>query len=126
MTDDMNQVLELHDRARKQVEHLTKKRDLFNELNQSQKKKHFIGIIGPRGVGKSVLLRQLSRKYKERALYISIDAFTEIDLFEIAKQASEVYKIEYLFLDEVHFIKTIDQDLKKIFDFLNVHGFADS
>lgn len=113
-------MIELHQMAIQQVSVFPKKRRLFEQLQRRKHSRHFVGIIGPRGVGKSVLLRQLCRACGDEGLYISLDALMEINLFEIATRAVQQYGVAHLFLDEVHFVKTIDQDLKKIYDFLDL------
>jgi ABC-type cobalamin/Fe3+-siderophores transport system ATPase subunit len=50
---NINQLFELNDLARKDAEGYPKKWGLFNSLT-SEKGKHFTGIVGPRGVGKTV------------------------------------------------------------------------
>ena len=93
-------------------------RDLFN-IAKKDHGKVFLGIIGPRGSGKSVLLKQLLNSLED-SLYLSLDSFKGGDLFEIARDLSSNFNIKYLLLDEVHFIKEIDFYLKKIFDFLPI------
>ena len=44
----------------------------------------FIGIVGPRGVGKTVILKQLTME-TDRSFYGSIDTFKDVALFELAK-----------------------------------------
>ena len=41
-------------------------------------------------------------------------------MFEVVKILIERYKVKLLLLDEVHFQKEYEQELKKIFDFLNI------
>ncbi len=120
MDSPFTQIIDLHNLAIHQVSAFPKKRRLFEMLQRRKRSRHFIGIVGPRGVGKSVILRQLCQACGDEGLYLSLDAFNEINLFEVAKKAAENYKITHLFLDEVHFVKTIDQHLKKIYDFLDL------
>ena len=83
--------------------------------------RHFIGIVGPRGVGKTVILKQLAME-TERSFYGSIDTFKDVTLFEFAKVLFEKQGIRTLLLDEIHFLPGFDGELKKIFDFLpDVH-----
>lgn len=120
METAFSHLLELHELALEQVQKFSRKRKLYRELKSRQQSRNFIGIVGPRGVGKSVLLRQLARQHGDQGLYLSLDSVEELDLFEIAKRADKDYRVKHLFLDEVHFIKTIDRDLKKIYDFLDI------
>lgn len=95
-----------------------KKRFVYEKLNK-WRGKEFVSLIGPRGVGKTVLLRQLSANTKN-SFYLSMDTFEEKSLFDFVKFLSEKYGIESFLMDEIHFYKNYDADLKKIFDFLNV------
>ena len=77
----------------------------------------FVGIVGPRGVGKTVILKQLAA-LTDRSFYGSIDTFKDVALFELAKVLLEKQEIRTLLLDEIHFQPGFDGELKKIFDFL--------
>ena len=115
---NLNQFLELDKLAREDGRQYPKKRELYNQVI-SEKGKHFIGIVGPRGVGKTVLLKQIAIETKS-SFYLSADTLEENNLFEIVKILIERYRIKLLLLDEVHFQKEYEQKLKKIFDFLNI------
>jgi len=122
---DINKIFELHELACADVNNYPKRRFIFNKLTPV-KGKSFIGIVGPRGVGKTILLKQLAAKYKN-SCYLSLDAYDEdIDLFNLIKELSENYKIKYFFLDEIHFINNYSKALKNIFDFLSVKLFFSS
>jgi len=54
---DFNRLLQLHELAVAEGKRLPKRRELFARL-VVQGGRHFIGIAGPRGAGKSVLLKQ--------------------------------------------------------------------
>lgn len=80
----------------------------------------FVALVGPRGVGKTVLLRQL-RSERDTAIYVSADTLDpDTDLFELARRFSTGYGITEFFLDEIHFILDYQRYLKQIFDFLDV------
>jgi predicted AAA+ superfamily ATPase len=115
---DINTVFELHRLAVREGTRYTKRRESFNEIAAS-KGRHFIGIAGLRGVGKSVILKQLASK-TDSSLYISLDSIDPSDLFETIKELNESYGIKLFLLDEVHFCKNIAHVLKKAYDFLNV------
>ena len=115
---NLNQFLELDKLAREDGKQYLKKRELHNQII-SEKGKHFIGMVGPRGVGKTVLLKQIAIETKN-SFYLSADTLEENNLFEIVKILIERYKVKLLLLDEVHFQKEYEQKLKKIFDFLNI------
>ena len=115
---DFNQLLELDQLAREDGRRYSKKRELYSKVI-SQAGKHFIGIVGPRGVGKTVLLKQVALEVKD-SFYISADTLEEDNLFEIVRILIERYGVKLLLLDEVHFQKDYQLKLKKIFDFLNI------
>ena len=115
---NLNQFLELDKLAREDGKQYLKKRELHNQII-SEKGKHFIGMVGPRGVGKTVLLKQIAIETKN-SFYLSADTLEENNLFEIVKILVERYKVKLLLLDDVHFQKEYEQKLKKIFDFLNI------
>jgi predicted AAA+ superfamily ATPase len=56
---EFNKLIELDRLAKDGVAQYNKYRKLYSELLQD-KGKHFVGIIGPRGVGKTITLRQLA------------------------------------------------------------------
>jgi predicted AAA+ superfamily ATPase len=93
---------------------------LHSNVKKYLANKLFIGIAGLRGVGKTVLLRQLSRDLED-SLYISMDALIPgINLFDLAKELSINYKIKYLLIDEIHNLANWQMEIKKIYDFLDI------
>ena len=111
-------LMELNLLARQEGQHYPKKRNLYSQLLASRSK-HFIGIVGPRGVGKTVLLRQIANQVED-SFYLSADTLLDEDLFEIVKRLNSDYGVNLFLIDEVHFNTTIDAVLKKIYDFLDV------
>ena len=115
---NINPLLELNALAKKDGKKYRKKREIYKTL-VSRKGKHFIGIVGPRGVGKTIILKQLLIN-NEKAFYISCDTMEDEDLFETAKALAERYGVRLLLLDEIHFQREYEKRLKKIFDFLDI------
>ncbi len=113
-----NHLLELDELARDDGKRYPKKRELYSTLI-SEKGKHITGIVGPRGVGKTIILKQMA-VHREKAFYLSLDTIEEEDLFEAAKRLSERYDVKLLLLDEIHFQKEYEKKLKKVFDFLDI------
>ena len=78
-----------------------------------------IGIVGPRGVGKTTLLLQHIKLYLpvEETLFVNADSlyFTEHSLLALT---DEFYKNggKYLFIDEIHKYDNWSQELKNIYD----------
>jgi len=98
------------------------KRYLFNDLARSPAK--ITAVYGSRGIGKTTLLMQLlqdSDLPSQSKLYISCDhaSFTDVSLFdfvdEYSKRGGEVIAI-----DEVHEARNFEQELKSIYDFLDI------
>ncbi len=97
-----------------------KKRFLYTKLKELLKSKAFIGIGGLRGMGKTILLRQLRTELKH-SLYLSADSLASpVDMFELAKTLQSRYGINYVLIDEIHYLPNWGQALKKIYDFLKV------
>ncbi|UCH94315.1 MAG: ATP-binding protein [Candidatus Aminicenantes bacterium] len=116
---DYNHLFELNELAVKEARQYPKKRELYSHL-VGDSGKHFIGVTGPRGVGKTVILEQLAAN-TQNSFYISLDTIeADDDLFEIAKTLSERYGFQKLLFDEIHYHKNYEKMLKKIYDFLEV------
>jgi hypothetical protein len=112
------EILELNERAKEDGKNFPRTRQLFSRI-QSEVGRHFIGIVGPRGVGKTVMLKQLALA-QPNSFYLSADAAPGADIFQTARILSEQYKVSILLIDEIHFCKTYAKDLKKIYDFLKL------
>lgn len=92
------------------------KRYLYEEISWNSR---MVGIIGPRGVGKTTMILQYIKENLEskRALYVSADDmyFSENKLVDLAdifyKNAGE-----YLFIDEIHKYENWSRELKNIYD----------
>ncbi len=116
----LSELLELDALAQAEAKKYPLQRDALAQI-KSIKGRQFVGIIGPRGVGKSILLRQLAAEL-DHSFYGSVDTFRDAPLFDLAKELAEKLKIGTLLLDEVHFRPGFDGELKKIYDFLpDVH-----
>lgn len=80
----------------------------------------FVALFGPRGAGKTVLLRQL-RAHLPNTLYVSADSLEgTAELFDLTSRLHRDYGIENLCIDEIHFIPNYAEQLKRIYDFLPV------
>lgn len=115
---EINDLLELDQLARQEGKGYKRQRFLSRSLHGAPGK-HFVGIIGPRGAGKTVLLKQLLLN-RQDAFYVSVDTVTSDDLFQLAKYLQQTLKIRLLLLDEIHFQKDYDAQLKKIYDSLDL------
>jgi uncharacterized protein len=114
---DYNRLLELHGLACREAANLKIRRGLFDVL-QADSGRHLNGIAGPRGAGKTVILKQIAASEMD-AFYLSTDTLpSATDLFEIIKRLSEKFRFRRFLLDEIHFLPQAMGDLKKIHDFL--------
>lgn len=78
-----------------------------------------IGVVGPRGVGKSTMLRQHIKRQagRDKMLYVSAD-FLYFNTHTLAYVADELVKDggTHLFIDEIHKYRNWSQELKQIYD----------
>lgn len=115
---NLNPLIELDRLSREEGKVYLQKRFLYEDL-LLKRGKHFIGIIGPRGVGKTILLKQIALAHSD-TFYLSLDTFQD-DIFETIKAVRDVLKVKTFLLDEVHMRPGFEGELKKIYDFLNVN-----
>ena len=92
------------------------KRYAYNQIDWSLR---MLGLVGPRGVGKSTLIKQriIIEKERQKALYISADHsyFTQHTLLEIASQWAKEGGT-HLYIDEIHKYENWSTELKNIYD----------
>ena len=113
------ELMELNARAREEGKTYPKKRFIYSRVKKLLGGRAFIAIAGPRGAGKTVILRQLLSE-TESSFYISLDArMPQSGIFEAAKEL-EAGGIKLLLLDEVHAYPGFDRELKKVYDFLKM------
>jgi len=98
------------------------KRYIYEDVVNSPAK--LTAIYGSRGVGKTTLLMQVlkySSLPNSQKLYISCDHLfmQDVSLFEFADEFSKRGG-ELLCIDEVHEAKNYEQELKQIYDFLDI------
>ena len=97
-------------------------RDLLDKINF---KNRIIGIVGAKGVGKTTLLLQYMKKQNllhDEMLYISVDhpLMSSTTILDIAKEFAS-YGGKLLILDEIHNQENFANDLKTIWDFLEIN-----
>ena len=114
---NINQLLELDRLAKEDGRKYDKKRLLYNDI-AADSGAHFIGIVGPRGAGKTIILKQLALA-NEKSFYVSLDAM-EGDLFDLVRALHETMQITVFLLDEVHVYPRFEADIKKIYDVFNI------
>ncbi len=120
---DLTPLIELDRLARDEGKKYPKNRFLYEDV-AAERGRHFTGITGPRGAGKTILLKQLALSLPD-TFYLSLDTFTG-DLFEAVKALRDDLKIRTFLLDEVHVYSGFEEALKKIYDFLDVRVFFTS
>jgi len=105
----------------KKIEHLHYKRYFFNVVDFNEK---LIGIVGARGIGKTIFLLQYLDALDvddDKKLYFSVDSIvaTGSKLFDIAEDFSNLGG-KVLVIDEIHKYKDFEIELKEIYDFLDL------
>lgn len=95
------------------------RRDLYGVIERDEGK-HFTGIVGPRGAGKTILLQQLAYG-EEDGFYISADTLERgTNLYSIVRELTEAYRYRTFYIDEIHYLDGGIEALKQIYDFLGV------
>lgn len=91
-------------------------RYMFNKIKWEGR---MLGIVGPRGVGKTTLMLQHIKKHLdiEKTLYISADQifFNKHSLLDVADYFNKMGGT-HLFIDEIHKYPTWSAELKQIYD----------
>jgi len=116
---DIPTILQLNETALAQGKQLLRKRFVFQSILDDTGK-HHTGLVGPRGSGKTVILKQLLAHFEQTACYISLDSVEINSLFQVIQTLHEKFKFTLFLLDEIHHEKQYAQELKKIYDFLNL------
>ena len=107
----IDRLLELHDLAKQECRKYDRRRFLFSEMTR-EKGRHFTGIVGARGTGKTVLLRQYALDHKD-AFYLSADTLgEEDDAWGLVRKLNERYGFRTFLLDEVHFLPFWENGVK--------------
>jgi predicted AAA+ superfamily ATPase len=115
----IQEALELHNLAKEESRRFPRRRHLAARLEREEGR-HFVGIVGARGTGKTVLLRRLALD-QDDAFYLSADTLErDDDLWELIRTLSTHYGFRTFLLDEVHFLDDPSALLKRVYDFLDV------
>ncbi len=113
------ELIEFNNLAKEEGEKYSKKRFVYPRITAMLGEREHTAIVGPRGSGKTVILKQLLAENKS-AFYISLDsAKPETGLFNLAKELHES-GTTLLLLDEIHGYPGFDIELKKIYDFIGI------
>ena len=98
------------------------KRFLHNKILNSTDK--IVGIYGSRGVGKTIIMLQIAQLLEfeqDELLYISCDhlMFSGVSLFGFVEHFY-THGGKVVLIDEIHESKNFEQELKSIYDFLDI------
>ena len=116
---DANHLLDRDALSVEDARRFPRHRVLFPTL-QRESGRPFVALVGPRGTGKTVMLRQLRARTKD-ALYVSADTLDPGDrLVDLVRLFVDRYRVRAFFIDEIHYLADYAADLKEIFDFLPV------
>ncbi|MFA7709415.1 MAG: AAA family ATPase, partial [archaeon] len=110
-----SKLLQESDNKKEFAKQFTKRRYLYQEINKIKSKYH-IGVYGLRGIGKTIMLLQLSLEHKD-SIYFSADAtyLTGIKLYEIVNFL-EKKGHKMIYVDEIAHKDNWKIDLKTISD----------
>src|SRR3989338_8794703 len=111
--ETLKSLLEGNESAKALARKYPQKRQAFGSVFRGGRA--FTGIAGLRGIGKTTLLLQRLLEEPD-AFYISLDQFTDLNLFEAAKTLRERYGSKELLLDEISYLKNWPQQLKQVYD----------
>jgi predicted AAA+ superfamily ATPase len=117
---DLKQLIGLHELAKTDARKYPRRRFVYETLTASHSGKHFTGVLGPRGAGKTVILRQYALD-NDNAFYLSADALDiEDDPWTLIRTLSEKMSFSTFLLDEIHFLPDSAGLLKRLYDFLDI------
>ncbi|MFO7870373.1 MAG: AAA family ATPase [Kiritimatiellia bacterium] len=112
----VEKLIELHELARKEAVNYPLRRFLYSDISQMEGR-HFTGIVGPRGSGKTVMLRQYALEHQD-AFYLAADTLEAgDDAWDIIQTLQEHYSYRTFLLDEIHFLPDAASLLKRLYDF---------
>ncbi len=108
-------ILESNRRALEMGARHSIRRALYSTV-RDESGRHFVGIRGPRGAGKTVLLQQLAASMED-ACYLSLDTLPrDTEVFGLLGELRERYGFRNFFLDEIHFLPSAAGALKRLYD----------
>lgn len=122
---DIGKIFELDNRAVNSIKQYGKQRFIMKKLSLLSGRPYVL-LQGPRGVGKTVMLRHLRSKTAQ-AIYISADTLEDDEsLSSVISTLYDKHGITSFFIDEIHFFPNFHQQLKEVHDFLPIHLFCTS
>jgi predicted AAA+ superfamily ATPase len=116
---DVDRLFDLDQRAVETVRKFPKHR-LQHEALSRYVGRPFVAMVGPRGAGKTILLRQL-RSDQEASIYLSADTLgRNTSLIGVIQRFHDAYGIRNFYIDEIHFAAGFPAALKEGFDFYDI------
>ena len=114
-----SELSELSHQAKEDGRAYANKRWVYGRIFPYLQDQAFISLVGPRGAGKTILLKQLLASTSD-GFYISLDT-THLPggLYETAKELQQS-GVKRLLLDEIHLCPGFERELKKISDFIPI------
>lgn len=95
------------------------KREVVRAVSSAEGRE-YLGLLGPRGAGKTVALLQIANG-TPGSFYLSVDTLQRnTDIFSLLQEIAKSYQPSLFLLDEVHFNKNINQALKNAYDFTEI------
>lgn len=112
---EINHLILQHNLAEEKGRQTSLRRDIYQQI-ATHTDRTFIGLLGARGVGKTVILKQLSAAIS-KSFYISLDSLSrDEDIFQLILTLHRDYDFQTFLLDEVHYNAGINRHLKLLFD----------
>ena len=112
----LDRLLELHDLAKQECLSYPHKRFLFGSLT-SQKGKHFVGIAGARGTGKTVLAKAVAASTDSTFIQIVGSELVQKFIGEGAKLVKDIFRLarekapSIIFIDDIYSIASERVDI---------------
>lgn len=114
-TTILHEILDASEQAINKASTYKIKRPFYKVLNKASPNL-MVALSGLRGTGKTTLLLQYAYDHMPQSVYISLDQFKGIDLYEVIKTLYTSYSKTIFLLDEISYIPDWQQHLKKAFD----------
>ena len=121
----VDNILKMSVLARDQASEFPRRRDLFYRLEKVflRGRGRFVGIVGPRGVGKTVILKQILKDFG--GIYISFDGYDigSTDVFlDILLRIRKRFGVRLFLFDEVHYYPDFSSLVRMLYGFTDIRA----
>ncbi len=111
----LSKILRISSLKKEEAKKYTKKRYLYHKILEIPEE-YYVGICGLRGIGKTVLMTQLTLVYND-SVYFSADAsylrpFSIYEIVELLRKEG----FRHIFIDEIQYKTYWEQDIKTLYD----------